>query len=348
MAYSTIKKSNVYFNTTLYTGTGSSNSITGVGHQPDWVWLKQRSGTENHNSFDSLRGATTRLSPNRNNAEDTQAQQLTAFGTDGFTVGTDAGANQNGQTYVSWNWKAGTTSAISGGSITPTAVSINTTSGFGIYAYTGTGSAGTIAHGLGAVPDAVIIKNRDGTNSWIVWYNAFNGRTRLVLNSSNSASTNQPYAFNDAIPTSTVVNIGTDTDTNASGSDYIMYVFKNVKGYSKIGTITGNQNTDGPFIYTGFKPNFVMTKKVGASGDWLMRDPNRDFNGQWRDLYANNTNAETSPDANTESDVYSNGFKLRMSHTNHNENGATFMFMAFAKEPFVADETANGVPATAN
>ena len=348
MAYSTIKKSNVYFNTKLYTGTGSSNSITGVGHQPDWVWVKQRNETRSHSTFDSLRGVQKQLKTSDSDAETTASSFLTAFDSDGFTYGSSDNGNKNGGSYVSWNWKAGTTSAISGGSITPTAVSINTTSGFGIYAYTGTGSAGTIAHGLGAVPDAVIIKNRDGTNSWIVWYNAFNGRTRLVLNSSNSASTNQPYAFNDAIPTSTVVNIGTDTDTNASGNDYIMYVFKNVKGYSKIGTITGNQNTDGPFIYTGFKPNFVMTKKIGASGDWLMRDPNRDFNGQWRDLYANNTNAETSPDANTESDVYSNGFKLRMSHTNHNENGATFMFMAFAKEPFVADETANGVPATAN
>ena len=348
MAYSTIKKSNVYFNTTLYTGTGSSNSITGVGHQPDWVWIKQRNGTENHNLFDAVRTATKRVSSNRNNAEDTQAQQLTAFGTDGFTVGTDNGANQNGQNYVSWNWKAGTTSAISGGSITPTAVSINTTSGFGMYAYTGTGSAGTIAHGLGAVPDALIIKNRDATNSWIVWYNGFNGRTRMVLDSNNASNSNQPYAFNDAVPTSTVVNIGTDTDTNASGNDYIMYVFKNVKGYCKIGTITGNGDVHGPFIYTGFKPNFVMTKKIGGTGDWLIRNPNRDFNGQWRDLYANSTYAETAPDANTESDIYSNGFKLRMSHSNHNENGATYMFMAFAKEPLVADETANGVPATAN
>ena len=348
MAYSTIKKSNVYFNTTLYTGTGSSNSITGVGHQPDWVWIKQRNGTENHNLFDAVRTATKRVSSNRNNAEDTQAQQLTAFGTDGFTVGTDNGANQNGQNYVSWNWKAGTTSAISGGSITPTAVSINTTSGFGIYAYTGTGSAGTIAHGLGATPDALIIKNRDATNSWIVWYNGFNGRTRMVLDSNNASNSNQPYAFNDAVPTSTVVNIGTDTDTNASGNDYIMYVFKNVKGYCKIGTITGNGDVHGPFIYTGFKPNFVMTKKIGGTGDWLIRNPNRDFNGQWRDLYANSTYAETAPDANTESDIYSNGFKLRMSHSNHNENGATYMFMAFAKEPLVADETANGVPATAN
>ena len=347
MAYSTIKKSNVYFNTTLYTGTGSSNSITGVGHQPDWVWIKQRNGTENHNLFDAVRTATKRVSSNRNNAEDTQAQQLTAFGTDGFTVGTDNGANQNGQNYVSWNWKAGTTSAISGGSITPTAVSINTTSGFGIYAYTGTGSAGTIAHGLGATPDALIIKNRDATNSWIVWYNGFNGRTRMVLDSNNASNSNQPYAFNDAVPTSTVVNIGTDTDTNASGNDYIMYVFKNVKGYCKIGTITGNGDVHGPFIYTGFKPNFVMTKKIGGTGDWLIRNPNRDFNGQWRDLYANSTYAETAPDANTESDIYSNGFKLRMSHSNHNENGATYMFMAFAKEPLVADETANGVPATA-
>jgi hypothetical protein len=285
MAYSTINKSTSYFDTVLW--SSQDTSIDTLNFQPDWAWIKSRTNADSHVAFDSIRGANKRLSPSSNAVESTTSDELTAFNSDGYTLGTGDNVNRASNNYVSWNWKAGTTSVPSGGSITPSAVSLSTTSGFGIYTYTGTGSApSTIAHGLGGTPDAVIIKSRTQTPSWII------------------------------------------------------------KGYCKIGTITGNGLTDGPFIYTGFKPSFIMTKKIGGTGDWLIRDIKRDFNGQWRDLYANNNNAETSPDSNTESDIYSNGFKLRMSHTNHNESGATYMFMSFAAEPLVAN-VGSSIPSTA-
>jgi hypothetical protein len=345
MAYSTIDKSTSYFDTVLW--SSQDTSIDTLNFQPDWAWIKSRTNADSHVACDSIRGANKRLSPSSNAVESTTSDELTAFNSDGYTLGTGDNVNRASNNYVSWNWKAGTTSVPSGGSITPSAVSLSTTSGFGIYTYTGTGSApSTIAHGLGGTPDAVIIKSRTQTPSWIVWYNGFNGRTRWSMDSSNAASTTQTNFFNDTPPTSTLITLGTDSDTNASGQNYVMYVFKNIKGYCKIGTITGNGLTDGPFIYTGFKPSFIMTKKIGGTGDWLIRDIKRDFNGQWRDLYANNNNAETSPDSNTESDIYSNGFKLRMSHTNHNESGATYMFMSFAAEPLVAN-VGSSIPSTA-
>jgi len=339
MAYTTIDNPGLFFNTVLYTGTGSSQSITGVGFQTDWTWIKDRDSTENHNIFDTVRTATKRISSNRTNAEDTQAQQLTAFGSDGFTVGTDSGANHSGRNYVSWNWLAGgTASSNSDGSIT-SSVSANTTAGFSIVSYTGTGSNATVGHGLGSAPSFVIIKDRGNSISWVVSGDNIGWNKNVYLDSTQAVQT--ANHFQDTAPTSSLMYLSTDAAVNGSSRNYIMYCFAEKKGYSKFGSYTGNGVADGTFVYTGFKPAWVMIKRSDVANDWNIQDNKRtDYNGkQTTSLRANTSESESTVGTDFRRDILSNGFKIRNGGAETNESGGTFIYMAFAENPFVTSGT---------
>ena len=347
MAYTTINKSSDYFNTKLYTGTGSSNAITGVGFQPDWVWIKNRSTTHDHILTDAVRGVTKDIRSNNTDAEATDAQGLTAFGTDGFTVGTKANINTNGSNIVSWNWKAnGQGSSNTDGSISST-VSANTTAGFSIVKYTGTGTnSDTVGHGLGTTPSMIIAKGLD-SREWYVQHQAISSGT-LNLESTGAATTNFSSGWINESPTNSVFSFtvgsgGTTNNVNNSGTDFIAYCFKDVQGYSKFGSYTGNGNADGTFVYTGFKPAFVIIKRTSSTDNWLMWDNKRNtFNATVNTLRPNTSEVE-----NTSAypiDFLSNGFKNRGTSGHHNTSGNNYIYMAFAEAPLVGS---NNVPCTA-
>ena len=350
MAYTTIDKPDDYFNTILWTGDGtSSRSLTGVNFQPDWTWIKRRSDAQAHSITDSVRGVTKSLRSDSGGAEDTSNANgyLSSFDTDGFTVakGSDPSrTNTSSATYVAWNWLAdGTASSNSDGSIT-SSVSANTTSGFSVLTFTGTGSNATVGHGLGVAPKLVIVR-RPGTQSWRVGCDAIGWGNVLYLNESDGTSA-VATAFQSTAPTSSVFSVGTDTGVNGSGDSSIAYCFAEKKGYSKIGSYTGNGSADGTFVYTGFKPAFVMIKNTGSTHDWWMLDNKRDVDNPTNArLRANSTSADDS--AGNSHDFLSNGFKLRTSGSaDVNESSATMVYMAFAENPLVAN-VSGGIPATA-
>jgi len=349
MAYTTINKSLDYFNTKLYTGNGStSHGITGVGFKPDWVWIKNRSNSYNNAFYDAVRGVTKFISSNNPNDEETNANELTAFGADGFTTSNADRTNKNNDSFVSWNWKGGTTSGLSGGSITPSGYSYNATSGFGIYKYSGTGSNASITHGLGKIPKMVIVKRLNATEDWCVFtydvnVSNNNAHNYLELNTTNAQAgdSGARWGVYQNFNTNTF-GIGTDNATNANGATYVAYVFTDIKGFSKVGTYTGTGNADGPFIYTGFKPAFVMIKATAGSEDWRMYDNKRNgFNPNNFTLYSNLNNAEAT---DIDLDILSNGFKIRRNSGGFNNSGTTYMYMAFAEAPLVGT---NNVPANA-
>ena len=332
-----IDKPSDYFNTKLYTGTGSSHAITGVGFAPNWVWLKRRDTSGNNYVFDTVRGATQRLITNDPASDAVDNASLTAFGSDGFTVNTETDLNANSGTFVSWNWKAGTSvSGTSTGSGTGKAYSgsVNTTSGFSIIKYLGNGSSGhTIPHHLSAVPQFIVVKSLDRGTNWITYQAPLGAGKFLRLNQTNAESTSSSR-WNDTTPTSTVFTVGNDGDLNNNDENYIAYIIANVQGYSKIGSYTGNGNADGPFTYLGFKPAFVMIKRTDVSKNWYINDNLRDgYNNDNPYLSPNLTAAGTG---GTEIDLLSNGFKITASGTGHNQSGGTYIYMAFAENPFVA------------
>ena len=328
-----------YFNTLLYTGTGSSLSVTGANFQPDWTWIKKRSAAENHALYDVVRGTTNRLQSNVTTAENTGG--LTSFDSDGFTVdgayGTDG---ENGATYVAWNWLAGGT-AVSNtdGSIT-SQVSANTDAGFSVVGYTGNGNASeTVGHGLSVTPEMVIIKKRSTTSSWYVAHyglnNSYNYAYHLFLDSTAAVSgSNDPY-FMGSGNTSSVINVLNYSGSNGgneNGTDYIAYCFHSVEGYSKIGSYTGNGSTDGTFVHCGFSPSYVMWKRTDSTGSWYILDNKRNgFNPDNRELSPESSAAEADYDR---LDFVSNGFKHRQSYVSSNGSGATYIFIAFAEAPF--------------
>ena len=349
MAYTTIDDPAQYFNTVIYTGDGGSNRSVTVDFQPDWVWIKERNGTNDQTIFDSVRGATKRLRANATEAEDTQANQLKSFDSDGFTLGSLSAVNSNGQNYVSWNWLAGgSASSNSDGSIT-SSVSANTTSGFSIVSWTGTGSTGTLGHGLGVTPQMIIVKKRDTSGTdWITFGSVLGGTVGsefIKLNFVNAKTTGLNTSwFNQTAPTSSVFTVGTQSDLNGSSATYIAYCFVEKKGYSKIGSYTGNGNTAGPFVYTGFRPAWIISKRTDNSsgGEWNILDNKRDtFNVADAKLEANNTDAEETDEMY---DILSNGFKITRGDGNINASSGTYIFMAFAESPFV---NSNGVPTNA-
>jgi len=334
-----INKPSDYFNTVLYTGNGATDTAqTGVGFQPDWTWIKARSIGYDNNLFDVVRGSTKRLIANATTAETTQTEMIKSFDSDGFTLGNDAGVNANTETFASWNWLADNTSGSSNtdGSITST-VSANTTSGFSIVSYTGTGSNATVGHGLGVVPKMIIVKQRSGAGDWTV-YNSNIGNTNFLRLNGTLASTSQSTYWNNTTPTSSVFSVGSAGDVNTSSGTHIAYCFSEVKGFSKFGSYVGNGSTDGTFVYTGFKPAFVIFKNTTNTNNWSIRDNKRDsFNAGDSNLFANLSDAESS---SNDIDFLSNGFKLRNAGGNWNTSGNTYIYMAFAEEPLVGDNPA--------
>jgi hypothetical protein len=342
MAYISFQPSD-YFNTKLYTGNNSSNAITGVGFQPDLVWTKNRGSSGSHMLFDAIRGVLYRLSADTNEANASYSNSLTSFDSDGFTLNDWGGVNSNSNTFVSWNWKAnGAGSANTDGSINTTATSVNTTAGFSMCKYTGTGSGGaTIGHGLGVVPKTIWVKNLDATNDWRVYHHSIGNTHRLVLNDS-TGDNNDDSAWNDTSPTSSVFTVGSSTSTNASSQAHIAYCFAEKTGFSKFGTYNGNGSANGTFVYCGFKPSLIICKRSDSSGWWSMFDLKRDgYNPDNDALFPSTSDAENTSDF---MDILSNGFKLRDSNTNLNNGGSKYLYWAWASEPLVAS---NGDVATA-
>ena len=337
-----------YFNTKLYTGTGATNAQTSVGFQSDWVWIQNRGGTYANVVYDAVRGATKQIEPQGTGAEATVSDTLTSFDSDGFTLGADSSSycnrSSSPNTYVAWNWKAnGAGSSNTDGSITST-VSANTTSGFSIIKYTGTGSNASIGTGLGAIPHMAIFKRTDTAGfNWFVYHRSL-GAGKFIILDSSGAEQSSTSIWQNTTPTSSVITLGGDGGVNASGGTYICYAFTEKKGFSAMGSYVGNgSTTDGSFIYTGMKPSFVMYKNTSvAGGHWQIHDTKRlGYNGANKVLRANLTNAE----ADDEIDILSNGFKARnASNNNNNWSGVTYLYMAFAEEPLVSS---NGVPAVA-
>ena len=344
MAYTTINNGKLYFNTKLYTGNGSTNAITGVGFQPDWVWIKDRDNVRNHVLNDAVRGATENLFSNTDGAESTDTSTLTAFNSDGFTLGNGTKVNGSSITFASWNWKAGTSftndaSATGIGTIDSTG-SVNTTAGFSIISYTGNGSANqSVAHGLSAVPKMLIIKKRNTTGNWVVYHESIGNTNRLYLNDTSAASSGN---WNNTTPTSSVFTIDDGAVVNGSSDTYIAYCFAEKKGYSKFGSYTGNGNADGTFVYTGFKPAFVIVKRTDAVQGWYILDNKRNtFNPEDKYLETSDSDAEATF---TFCDFLSNGFKARTTGTGFNASGGSYIYMAFAENPFTSS---TGTPVTA-
>ena len=342
MAYSSIVKPSVYFNTKLYTGNGGTNAITGVGFQPDFNWLKNRSNTGEHILVDAVRGMYNIRSNSTTAQSANGSSHQQSLDSDGFTVaGTGANSNANGNTFASWNWKAnGAGSANTDGSITST-VSANTTSGFSIVSYTGGGASATIGHGLGVAPKVIMIKCTDSTDKWIVYHNSIGNTKYLVLNNTDAQTTDSAH-FNNTSPTNSVFSVGTSGATSGNGQHFIAYCFAEKTGYSKFGSYVGNDVADGTFVYCGFKPAFVMLKKSSQTSDWLICDSKRNTsNVVNKKLFPNTNGTEDSYDV---SDFVSNGFKIRTTSGAINASGQTYIYMAFAEAPLVGT---NNVPCTA-
>jgi len=343
MAFTTINKSSDYFNTKIYTGNGGTQSITDLGFQPDLTWIKQRGGTTNNVLYDAVRGAYWTMQSNTTNSQ-TADDGLTAWNSGGWNMANVSTTNGNGLSYVGWNWLgANGTAANTAGSINST-VSVNTTSGFSIVSWTGTGSASTIGHGLNAVPKMYIVKNKStGSTQWRV-YHASLGATKFMCLDATQAVGTASSIFNNTEPTSSVFSVGTDDAANKSGDSLIAYCFAEKTGYSKFGSYKGSGNADGPFVYTGFKPAFIMTKQTNGADWWVINDTKRDtFNASTLGIRPNDSAAESSDSAWTK-DILSNGFKQRTTNGGSNGSGNTYIYMAFAEAPLVGT---NNIPATA-
>jgi hypothetical protein len=326
-----VVKPNTNFDVALYTGTGSSLSVSSLGFQPDFTWIKGRSGATNHALYDAVRGVQKDLVSNATSAETTETQGLTAFGSTGFTVGTLAKLNTNTATYASWNWKAnGTGVSNTAGSITST-VSANTAAGISVVTYTAqTSGSGTIGHGLGVAPVMILNKPRTGTIDWTVYHISMGNAAYLRLNTTAAAVTGSAIVWNSTSPTSTVFSQGS---AFANLGTMVAYCFSEVAGFSKFGSYTGNGSADGPFVYCGFRPRWIMIKKSSAIDSWQILDTSRsNYNVSKALLQANSAGAENSTYSIT--DILSNGFKIRDTDTSWNLNGATFIFAAFADAPF--------------
>ena len=349
-----------HFQNVLWTGDGSAgNAVTFDGNsdmQPDFVWSKRRDVGYGHVLKDTSRGGTSNndvhLVSNTTAADSTYAAYRMDFNSDGFTLdgSGDSGFQASGTSMVSWAWKAngGTTAAFSESGANPGGTrQTNTTAGFSIIAYTGTGSNGTIAHGLPSTPEFIIFKRRNNANVWATWHQGIGDDYKLVLN--DSAAQDADGAFMaSTLPTSTNITVGgASVNTNADNGTYICYAFSPVQGYSKFGKYVGNGNASGPFVYTGFKPAFVMIKVTSAVESWVMFDGarkpvNRDDNVA--SLYANTSGAEYTGASYHNIDILSNGFKVRLTNTAVNASGASYIYMAFSENPFV---TSQGIPTTA-
>ena len=322
MAYTTIDNPAEYFNVAIYTGNGGTQSITGIGHQPDFVWIKQRNAAVYHWLANSSTGVTKYLNSNDSRAEQTETTQITSFDSDGFSLGNKTNTNDNSDTYVAWNWKE------------------SATAGFDIITYSGTGSAKTESHSLSATPHWIITKCRSDAQSWATHHKSYSATEKVMyLDNDNAVASTDPDWLT-AVSSSTISLGGSGSDANTSGRTYVAYLWSEKQGFSKFGSYTGNGNADGPMNYLGFKPAFVITKLSSSSGgSWNIFDNKREgYNVDNDPVFADVDSAETTTDY---LDFLSNGFKIRRNSSDINTSGATYLYMAFAESPFV---NSNGVP----
>jgi len=352
MAYTDIDDPSAYFQTTLYTGNGQAgHAITNSGNSdlaPNWVWIKSRDDTSQHRIYDTVRGIKKPLKSDLNNAEGTDNNGVTAFGSDGFTLGNEAQSNGNNLKFASWNWKAGT--AVSGnttGSGTAKAYtgSVNTDAGFSIIRYLGNAAAGhTVPHHLGVAPKAMIVKSLAASQSWFINFPFGTGAGYIMLDRTNAGDGSNDSVWSSTAPSSSVVTLGETGGVNENNDAYIMYAFAEKQGYSKFGSYKGNGNANGTFVYTGFKPAFVIVKRTDATNYWFMFDDKRSTSGSNptdKELYPNGNEVE---DTSARFDFLSNGFKNRLNSAGSNTSGGSYIYIAFSENPFV---TSTGVPATA-
>ena len=346
MAYTTINKSGDYFGTKLWTGNETDNrDIAGFNFQPDFAWIKARNNNYGHSVFDAVRGVNKYLTTNATNAEIDQPSSgyISQFNSDGYRLkhGSSTFRNVNDSdantTYASWNWKAnGAGSANTAGSINSTATSANTTAGFSIVKYTGNQTAGaTVGHGLGSVPKMIIVKNLNDSENWVVYHNKLGNTDGLYLNTTDSTVGTNTF-WNNTTPTTTLFTLGNNDRVNNVNIPYIAYCFAEKKGYSKFGSYTGNGNADGSFIYTGFKPAFVIVKCSSHAGEsWWIGDNKRPgYNVNQKALLAESSAAE-SDESYQAVDFLSNGIKWRGTNDRVNASGKTYIYMAFAEAPLV-------------
>jgi hypothetical protein len=340
---STVKKGNTVMDATLYTGNSTTVTATNAGaFKPDLVWIKDRTGVASHVLTDSVRGTTKQLFSNLTNAEQTDSNYVTSFNSNGFTVGTGQSGtgvvNNSGDTFVGWQWQAGqgTNTSNTSGSITST-VSVNATAGFSVVTYTGTGSAGaTIGHGLGVAPKMMIIKKRSAAgDNWRVYHASLGATKFLDLNQTSAAGT-ASSVWNDTAPTSTVWTVGTNGEVNTSTATYVCYAWAEIAGFSKFTSYTGNGSADGPFIFLGFRPKFVMIKRTdGGTNNWVIFDSSRNtYNATGKELKANTSAAEYDGDSTNPNDFLSNGLKIRHDGTAMNIASGTYIVAAWAENPF--------------
>ena len=358
MAYATINDPSAHFQNVAYTGDGNSpKAITNTGNsnlQPDWLWIKNRSNTYDHAVFDSSRGVDKVLKTNQTNAESSSAGYQNSFNTDGFTVTANGNVNNNGENYVAFQWKAngGTTSTDTNGASSAagynTTVQANQTAGFSIVQWDAAFDQGNgrynLGHGLGKIPDFILIKNRESSGNWYVHHPNIDDNDYLRLDLTNATSnTGARYTFYRPDFTTSLFNVDYNNIVTQNEA-YVAYVFAAIQGYSKFDSYTGNGNTDGPFIYTGFKPAWLLIKRIDGTGYWVMLDNKRNTpNGTGGRLGAQASDAEYGS-ANV--DILSNGFKIRGSNSDsdNNQNSSVYIYAAFAESPFVSS---TGVPTTA-
>jgi hypothetical protein len=355
MAYTTINKSSEYFDTKIYTGNGSSQTLDmdNLG----LLWIKNRTETSNHNLFDVVRGGYYTSAPGPNlrpndtttghGSDITSAYGIT-FGSSSSTIGSDGGGynyNQNSKSYVGWQWRAGSSaSSNTAGTINTTSTSVDTTAGFSISTYTGTGSNATVGHGLNSAPKMIIFKRLDSADDWTIYHTSLGATKKIDLNNTGASST-VSSVFNDTAPTNSLMYVGTNGRTNASGGKYVAYAFAEKTGYSKFGSYVGNGNADGSFIYCGFKPAFVLVKRYSGIEQWQMTDSVRDKNvsPNFARLNPDTTSAESTNTTWAKIEKFSNGFKLGGTDTVSNGSGSSYIFMAFGQSLVGS----NNIPCTA-
>jgi hypothetical protein len=341
-----IKKPNQHFGVLTYTGNGSASvtrsDTNAVNFTPDFVWIKSRSGTNYNNLYDVNRivdGDHKRLYSNDTAAEESSTfsgdTNLNGFVNGGFTTGAGGDTNTNAATFVAWQWKAGGASTVNTSGTISSNVSVNTTAGFSVVTYTGTGANATVGHGLGVAPKMVIVKNRGAAVAWAAWHTSIANTQYLVLNTTAAVATGATW-WNSTTPTSSVISVGTSTSTNASGNTYVAYCWAEVEGYSKFGSYTGNFSANGPFVYTGFRPKFILGRDTSVSEqEWFLYDTARNtINVADKFLSPTFSQAESSFNGAGGIDFLSNGFKIRAADNRENRSGSTYIYMAFAENPF--------------
>ena len=353
MAYSTISKPSLHFNTKLYTGNGSTQNITGLDFQPDLIWYKRRD-TSNHNRLiNSVRGSNKNLSSDQTAGENTESTYVTSFNSDGWSIGSNSDVNASSSSMVAWTWKAnGAGSSNSDGS-TASTVSANTAAGFSMFQFTGTNGNTTVGHGLGGVPEMFMIKNTAQAGHWMVYHKDLQSPAgkQMYLNLTNAQASDTGWLQNTA-PSSSVITLGANADSNGSGNIMIGWAFRSIKGYSKIGKYQGNGTSDGTFVYCGFRPALVLFKVGYASagsdftGNWQLLDNRRTTSGgnhQNQTLYPNSNIGDQNEG---DIDILSNGFKLRSTGNDSNSSSGVYMYYAIAENPLVAN-VGQSIPATA-